>query len=61
MTIWKFKDNVDGNYAFILAKTKDEAAGILMNLTSIPFEYVDKLEPDHIKKPFIILNKILPF
>jgi hypothetical protein len=59
--IYKFKDLVDGNYCFILAKNKDIAVGLLIQLTSIPFEFIEAKKVEDIKNPFLIINNILPF
>lgn len=61
MKIYKFKDNVDGNYAFILAKNLAEAEEMLALLTSVPFNSVGNKYPEDLSRPIVLLNNILPF
>jgi len=61
MRIYKFKDKVDGKYAFIVAKNKDQAASVLDGLTSIPFVLVESKSIDELEKPIVLMNAILPF
>lgn len=59
--IYKFKDKVDGNYAFILASNQIDAEKILETKTSIDFELVETKHISDIHKPIIIKNNIIPF
>ncbi len=61
MKVFKFQDNADGRFAFILAKDKDAAVSKLMSLTSISFEFISAKDVRDIEKPMVILNEILPF
>ncbi len=61
MKIYKFKNKIDGNFAFILAENLDEAIKFLSTKTIIEFDLVDLKEPEELQKPICILNNILPF
>ncbi len=60
MKVYKFKDLIDGRYAFVLAASEKEASERLESLTSIPFEIVDSRWVEKMR-PTIIRNDILPF
>lgn len=61
MKIYKFKDNVDGHFAFILAENSEQAKEHLSAITSLPFKLFDYKELSEIPKPLVIRNDILPF
>lgn len=61
MKVFKFKDKVDGNFAFILATDFKAARIHLQKNTSIPFSLCEYKEVEEIKKPIILINNILPF
>jgi hypothetical protein len=61
MRIYKFRDLVDGRYAFVLAKTPGKANEALEQITSIKFELVGSKSVLEIDKPIIWKNDILPF
>jgi hypothetical protein len=61
MKIYKFKDNIDGRYCFIMAKSKDAALRVVDGLTSIPVTLVDEKRPEELTKPIVIMNEVLPF
>jgi hypothetical protein len=61
MNIYKFKDTVDGNYAFILADNSYDAEMLLETKTSLEFELVEAKPISDIYKPIIIKNNIVPF
>jgi hypothetical protein len=61
MNIYKFKDEVDGNYAFIVAKNQGEAVTTLQKTTSIPFKFVTSKKPEELNRPIVLVNTILPF
>ena len=61
MKIYKFKDTVDGNYAFIMAKSIEEATNTLKERTSIPFKFIKSARPEDLDRPIVLLNNILPF
>lgn len=46
MKIYKFQDEIDGNYAFIVAKTQGEAVATLQKTTSMPFKFVASKKPE---------------
>lgn len=61
MRIYKFKDTVDGKFAFILAKSLIAAEFKLRSLTSISFVLVESLDADDMDMTIVIRNDILPF
>ena len=61
MVVYKFKDNVDGNFAFICAKNKELAVNKLKECTSIAFTLIEQKNIEDIDKVIILSNKILPF
>ena len=61
MNIYKFKDEIDGNYSFIVAKNQGEAVTTLQKTTSIPFKFVASKKPEELNRPIILINTILPF
>ncbi|TXD52706.1 MULTISPECIES: hypothetical protein [unclassified Polaribacter] len=61
MKIYKFKDEIDGNFAFIIAKNEDEAAATLTITSSIPFKFIESKNIEEHNRPVILLNNILPF
>lgn len=61
MKIYKFKDEVDGRFAFIVAKNQKEAIKTLQNLTSIPFKFIESKLPEELNRPIVLMNNILPF
>ena len=61
MKVYKFKDVVDGGFAFIIAKNQGDATKMLQNLTSIPFKFIESKTPEEINRPIVLMNKILPF
>ncbi len=60
MKVYKFRDKSDGNHAFILAASLEEALGLLHTQTSIPCELVDSRWVEKLPTT-IIKNNILPF
>lgn len=61
MTIYKFRDTIDGNYCFVVAKDKDEALDAVQRLTSIPVVLVDQKPVEQLNKPVVLFNTVLPF
>ena len=61
MRIYKFKDSVDGHFAFILADTVANAGAEMFKITSLPFSLVESKDVNEIKTPLVIRNDILPF
>ena len=61
MKVYKFKDAVDGKFAFIIAKSHEAAGNELVKLTSIPFKLVDTKAIEELKRPIVLRNDILPF
>ncbi len=61
MKIYKFKDTIDGNHAFILAQSESEAWAELNKITALKCRLVETRNPADLKKPVVILNQILPF
>lgn len=61
MKIYKFKDIVDGRFAFIVAKNKGEATKALQNITSIGFKFIESKTPEELNRPIVLMNTILPF
>ena len=61
MRIYKFQDVVDGNFAFIIAKSKSEAIDKLQTLTSIECNFIEDRPMNEHEKPIVLLNQILPF
>lgn len=59
--IYKFKDQTDGNHAFILAQSESEAWAELNKITALKCRLIDTRNPADLKKPVVILNHILPF
>ncbi len=60
MKVFKIRDKLEGNHAFILASSLIEAKKLLYTTTSIPCEFVDSREVEELP-PTIIKNNILPF
>lgn len=60
MNCYKFKDTIEGNFAFIIAKDMKAAAKKLADSTSLPYVLVDE-RPVSELKPIIIWSRILPF
>ena len=56
--IYKFKDDIDGNVAFIVAVSLDEAMIKMKQLTGLPFSLVE-VRP--ISEPIVLINFIVPF
>jgi hypothetical protein len=61
MIVYKFQDVVDGRFAFIVAKSQEEAEKTLRNLTSVDFKLVDSKSPNELSRPIVLVNNILPF
>ena len=61
MRIYKFKDVVDGNYAFVISKNIDEAVNSLKLTTSIDFTLIESRSLEELKRTIIVINQILPF
>lgn len=61
MKIYKFQDTLDGNFAFILAASQQEAEATLKAITSLPFRLVGAKAPAEMPGPVVIVNNILPF
>lgn len=59
--IFKFKDTVDGRYAFVLAPTLAIAEKAIQDKTTIPVECVDAQDVDNFPDGLVLVNKILPF
>lgn len=60
MTVYKFQDDVDGNFAFVIANTQDEAKAALEEKTSIPVIFIS-YQPLENHLPIVWINRILPF
>lgn len=62
MNIYKFRDTVDGRFAYVIAWNLTDAENALRTQTSIPFEIVKsgRIELLH-QTAYIIKNDILPF
>lgn len=60
MNCYKFKDTVEGNFAFVIAPDIKTAAKKIADVTSLPYVLVDE-RPVEDLKPIIIWNRILPF
>lgn len=61
MKIFKYKDVIDGHFAFVLAKSEEDASKKLKETTSINFHLVENRVVDQLTEPIIIRNQILPF
>lgn len=61
MIIYKFKDSIDGNYAFIIAKTLSKAEQKLKSETSISFDFIGSRNIEDLSESIIIKNDIAPF
>ena len=63
LNIFKMQDDVDGNYAFIVANNIKRAHELLDKETSLPFTYVDSKSAIDFGKTEegIWINNILPF
>jgi hypothetical protein len=61
MKIYKFKDTVDGKYAFIIAENEAIARAELDKKTSLYCKMVDFKSLEDYNKPIILKNDILPF
>jgi hypothetical protein len=61
MKMYKFKDRIDGNYAFIIARNEHEAEIELNRHTSLQFDFVESKELKDLKNPIVVINNILPF
>lgn len=61
MRIYKFKDNIDGKYAFIIAKDEALARQRLNEETSLEYFLVDTKSLEEYNKPILFFNTILPF
>ena len=61
MKIYKFKDKIEGNFAFILAASEEQAWQELYCITALPCRLIDTRNPADLKKPLVVLNHILPF
>lgn len=61
MKIYKFKDTTDGNHAFILAQSENEAWEQLNKITALKCRLIGTRNPTDLKKSVVILNHILPF
>jgi hypothetical protein len=61
MKVYKFKDDVDGNYIFILAPNLLSAEEVVKNKTSLPYNCVDIKTVVELERPIVIFNNILPF
>lgn len=61
MKIFKFKDKVDGKFAFVFAKDKEAASNKLAQTTAIPFDLVDFKNASDFDTAIILINHILPF
>lgn len=61
MRIYKFRDLVDGRYAFVLADSLMSAMKKLNEVTSVKFMLIDEKSPEDLKAPIILRNDILPF
>lgn len=59
-SVYKFKDKIDGNYCFVLAKSENEAKVKVESVTSLPVDLI-RVVPVRDLKPIIIYNNILPF
>ena len=60
MTIFKFKDTVDGNFCYVIARDSYDATKAVKSLTSIQVELV-ATKPIEEVTPIVLRNKILPF
>lgn len=61
MQVYKFRDKTDGNFAFVVANSFEDAKAFMKTLTSLEFEFWESRPIEQIKTPFTIYNNILPF
>lgn len=61
MTVYKFCDKVDGNFAFVAAKSEKTAWEAIKAKTALDVELVETKPIDGIEKPIIFYNKIIAF
>lgn len=61
MKMYKFKDSVDGNYAFVIAGNLQLARKKVENLTSVPFHFIEAKDLEDLPNPIVVYNTILPF
>lgn len=61
MLVFKFKDKVDGNFAFVMGISRAQARRYLHKKTGLDFEFIDCKKVEELKVPLIIRNDILPF
>ena len=61
MKVYKFKDDVDGNYIFIIAHNLPQAGKAVNQNTSIPCTFIESKMLEELDKPIVIFNNILPF
>ena len=60
MTVFKFRDTVDGKFCYVIARDSYDATKVVKSLTSIPVELVATKPIEEIT-PIVLRNKILPF
>lgn len=67
MKVFKFKDEVDGNCAFVVAANTQEAWKAIERETNLPLMFLESRFVEHVegvpdkKPPFVWINQILPF
>jgi hypothetical protein len=61
MNVYKFQDNVDGNYIFVLAKTQELAREVAERQTVISLRFIESRDVSKIGSPIVLFNNILPF
>ena len=61
MQVYKFRDKTDGHFAFVVAKSFEDAKAFMQTLTSLEFAFLESRPIEQIKTPFTIYNNILPF
>lgn len=61
MNIYKFQDQTDGNFAFVLATNLQDAIEFLESKTALKFALVEFRPVEQVKTPLLIFNSILPF
>lgn len=60
MKVYKIKDKADGNLAFVVAQTEQDAIEKILTRTVLEVEVIG-IKPVEELEPLIILNKINPF
>lgn len=61
MTVFKFQDLTDGNFAFVVSETRKAAVIKLKQKTNFTFKLISKKPLFELEGTWIIYNDILPF